>query len=213
MKNKILIYSLAMAAMVATTQANAQTNGDETPEALTEQTVNQNKGWFTGFGAGLNNIFDLENEGLIPYMTLPGLASDIYGGYWFGPVLGARAGYYGISNDVFNVFQNIISVDLLWNASNSLSKQRTNTNFTIIPYARLAVNYLSYTRNGYMVLPGPGAGILLEWRPKKLWSGWRLTLDNKAMANFVPSEKKPGTKHAVYPFAITVGVNYRWPSD
>lgn len=231
MVKKIITIAFAAAMLIGTTSAFAQEGGIVTEENTHEvdlmKASHLNLEWFAGGGIGFNSTWDYENKGKLPFVTVPSLAAEVYGGAWITPAFGVRLGYYGVANDAgltlspfsyspFETLQNMLAVDFLWNIRNPFVKEDMKSEWSFAPYARLGVDFLASGSDAegkkvVHTMPAAGLGCLVMWSPSWLGKGWSLTLDDRFVLvseKHLASEERKST--IVFPFAITVGMSYHF---
>ena len=110
---------------------------------------------FWGLGIGGNSIWNWTNGPKVPFVSMPGLALEGYVGKWFTPGVGARVGYYGLTQNLFNQGQHVLAADLMWNFSNSVYGYSETRKWFWAPYLRAGLEM--YCNNGI------AAGTNREW--------------------------------------------------
>ena len=175
---------------------------------------------FVGGGIGVNSMFQWTNGGKLPLVTMPGLALEGYVGKWFTPGVGVRAGYYGLTQNLFNAGQHVLAVDLLWNFSNSVYGYKEDRKWSWVPYLRAGLDMYCGTgivsgTNREWVL-GFGSALI-----HPIGEGLNLVIDNpiliaKSAENGMTTVASDGTTAGkikavasmfTFPWAITVGVS------
>jgi outer membrane protein OmpA-like peptidoglycan-associated protein len=180
--------------------------------------------WFVGAGIGGNSTWNWQNKGRIPFVTVPGLAVDVYAGKWITPEFGFRLGYYGLTNDsglttspfhygIFDTFQNTFAMDLLWNASSSIDGYQETRNWSWIPYLRGALELYARDFDGdgareLRRMWGAGAGVLVK---KYINDKWSFMIDNRFLVvknAETLNQTVSGIGNFAFPFALTFGAAY-----
>ena len=224
MNSKFLIIASVAAMLSGAIFASAQEKPVLPEEAKSEQTGLK---WFVGCGLGFNSTWDYENKGTLPFLTVPSFAADLYGGAWLSSQYGFRVGYYGIGNDAsltlspfsyrpFSMLQNMIAADLLFNIGNPFAKGDKPSDWSFVPYIRIAADIISSGRdeNGKRIsyaTPAAGLGCLVMWAPSWLGRNWSFTVDDRFVLVSEKSQMSTDRKSSiVFPFAITIGLNYRF---
>ena len=136
------------AAIVISVASFAQEKGPYETNALGDNV-------FWGIGIGGNSIWQWSNAGRVPFVTNPGLALEGYVGKWFTPGVGARVGYYGLTQNLFAQGQHVLAVDLLWNFSNSVYGYKKDRKWSWAPYLRAGLD--AFGENGIL------KGVNNEW--------------------------------------------------
>lgn len=135
-------FAIAAALIISVASFAQETNIDENgnykygPYETNAFTDNM----FWGIGVGGNSIWQWSNAGSVPFVTVPGLALEGYVGKWFTPGVGLRAGYYGITQDLFNNGQHMLAIDVLWNFSNSVYGYSETRKWSWAPYFRAGLD-------------------------------------------------------------------------
>ena len=144
--------ALAAVSLTASPSVNAQENGnrDEFGDIVRGpyETNRFGDNWFIGVGGGINIFW---NDG---YKTAIGPSLDANIGKWITPSIGLRAGYQGLSSNVWSYDQNVLAPvldadkgmykekfgymyihgDVMWNISNALSGYKETRFWNFVPY-------------------------------------------------------------------------------
>lgn len=212
---KILLGALAAAGLLFSVSASAQENANRDADGNVVRGPYETNGiWdntFIGAGLGVNSGFNTGNTGRVPYFIEPGLAVDLYAGKWFTPAVGARVGYYGLTERAFNDFQHNFSLDLLWDATTTFDGYKETRVWSWIPYARTGFNVMN--GNPAWAL---GAGLLVKWHPSWLGERWNINFDGRG--TLVPDKEGYGWNDSgagapaqiAVPLALTAGVSYHF---
>ena len=142
-------FAIAAAVLISVASFAQETNIDENgnykygPYETNAFTDNM----FWGVGIGGNSIWNWTNKApKFPFVTMPGLALEGYVGKWFTPGVGARVGYYGLTQNLFNQGQHVLAADLMWNFSNSVYGYSETRKWFWAPYLRAGLEM--YCNNG-----------------------------------------------------------------
>ena len=127
------------AALIISVASFAQEKGPFETNALGDNV-------FWGVGIGGNSIWNWANGPKVPFVTVPGLGIEGYFGKWFTPGVGARVGYYGLTQNLFEQGQHVLAADLMWNFSNSVYGYKADRKWTWAPYLRAGLEL--YCNNG-----------------------------------------------------------------
>ncbi|MCR5018354.1 MAG: OmpA family protein [Bacteroidales bacterium] len=212
---KILLGALAAAGLLFSVSANAQENANRDADGNVVRGPYETNGiWdntFIGAGLGINTGINTGNTGTVDYIIMPGLAVDLYAGKWFTPAVGARVGYYGLTEAGFSAFQHNFSLDLLWDATTTFDGYKETRVWSWIPYARTGFNLMN--GNPAWAL---GAGIIAKWHPSWLGERWNINFDGRGV--LVPDKEGYGWNDSnagapaqiSIPMALTVGVSYHF---
>ena len=214
---------LAAASMMLSVSAFAQENANRDENGNKVRGPYETNGaWdnvFVGAAIGANSTWNWTN--IAPnfnFVTVPGLAVDLYVGKWFTPAVGARFGYYGASLDVFSTKFHTLDIDLLWDITTSIDGYKQSRVWSFIPYFRAAA-FFGDRDNGLCKDFGFGAGMMVKWHPAFLGEKWNIVLDNRAfvLRDEVAMHKSNSTGanaferflgNYTFPFALTIGANY-----
>ena len=169
---------------------------------------------FVGGGLGFNSIWNFNNsvgqnagDGSVPFVTKPGLAIEGYVGKWFTPGVGARVGYYGITQELIRKGQHILAADFLWNFSNSVYGYNETRKWSFVPYARAGVAFLPFHGMDREWILGLGAMVTKQINEK-----WDFVIDVPVYAIgsdhvFIDYYNRWGS--ISFPFAVTFGAAYK----
>lgn len=210
---KILLGALAAAGLLFSVSANAQENANRDADGNVVRGPYETNGiWdniFVGAGLGVNSGFNTGNTGSVNYFIMPGLAVDLYAGKWFTPAVGARVGYYGLTEQGFNAFQHNFSLDLLWDATTTFDGYKETRVWSWIPYFRTGFNVMNGDPAWAL-----GAGLIAKWHPSWLGERWNINFEGRGV--LVPdkegyhwNDSNAGAPAQIaVPLALTAGVSY-----
>lgn len=213
-------FAIAAAVLISVASFAQETNIDENgnykygPYETNAFTDNM----FWGLGIGGNSIWNWTNGPKIPFVSMPGLAVEGYVGKWFTPGVGARVGYYGLTQNVFNQGQHVLAADLMWNFSNSVYGYSETRKWFWAPYLRAGLEM--YCNNGL------AAGTNREWvlgfgsmLIHPLNDKLNLTIDNPILVTkttessqnaVVTNEGKAKQILSMFSFPFSVMVGLQW---
>ncbi|MBO7071768.1 MAG: OmpA family protein [Bacteroidales bacterium] len=212
---KILLGALAAAGLLFSVSASAQENANRDADGNVVRGPYETNGiWdntFIGAGLGINTGINTGNTGTVDYIIMPGLAVDLYAGKWFTPAVGARVGYYGLTEAGFSAFQHNFSLDLLWDATTTFDGYKETRVWSWIPYARTGFNLMN--GNPAWAL---GAGLLVKIHPSWLGERWNINIDGRGV--LVPDKEGYGWNDSnagapaqiSIPMSLTIGVSYHF---
>lgn len=220
--------ALAAVSLTASPSVNAQENGnrDEFGDIVRGpyETNRFGDNWFIGVGGGINIFW---NDG---YKTAIGPSIDANIGKWITPSIGLRAGYQGLSSNVWSYAQNVLAPvldadkgmykekfgymyihgDVMWNISNALSGYKETRFWNFVPYMHTGffraygLDDTDYADNEFAA----GAGLLHNLRLSD-----RLDLIIDMRATLVNGKIHGSEGVAVLP-SVTAGlaVDLGWPN-
>ncbi|MBP5636551.1 MAG: OmpA family protein [Bacteroidales bacterium] len=233
---KIFFGALAAAGLLLSVSATAQENANRDADGNVVRGPYETNGFwdntFIGAGIGANSGLNAGNYGDVRLFVVPGLALDLYAGKWFTPAVGARVGYYGLTNQGFDAMQHNLSLDLLWDITTTIDGYKETRVWSWIPYFRAGFHAYDghiWAANRTWAL---GGGLIAKWHPSWLGERWNIIFDGRGI--FVPDKEldgpsnTPGDGHGwngrnpntgqydaklgfiSMPVALTVGVSYHF---
>ena len=96
--------------------------------------------WFVGGGIGVNDGINTGNGGTLKVFTMPGLGLDAYVGKWITPEYGLRIAYHGLTNNGFNLWQNFLGLDYLFDLSTLIDGYQETRNWSWIAYPSAGIS-------------------------------------------------------------------------
>ena len=212
---KFFFGALAAAGLLLSVSATAQENANRDADGNVVRGPYETNGFwdntFIGAGIGVNTGINTGNTGAVDYIIMPGLALDLYAGKWFTPAVGARVGYWGLTEEGFNAFQHNFSLDLLWDITTTIDGYKETRVWSWIPYFRTGFNLMNGNPTWAL-----GGGLIAKWHPSWLGERWNINFDGRGV--LVPDKEGYGwnDSHAgapaqiSIPMSLTIGVSYHF---
>ena len=138
MKSMKILGVLAAASLLfsvsgfAQENANRDANGNVVRGPYETNAFGDN--WFVGGGIGVNDGINTGNGGTLPIFTMPGLGLDVYVGKWLTPEYGLRIAYHGLTNNGFDLWQNFLGLDYLFDLSTLIDGYQETRSWSWIAY-------------------------------------------------------------------------------